>query len=121
MGLQTSPSSKSAFITALYVPLGPILQWLVLRRPPGIMAWTGAGFAFAGTLALAGPEGIAGNLGKGEWLTIISTPVLAGEIIAIGHYAPQVEARRITHLQLRTDTLLSFAANMPAGSTVPAV
>src|SRR3546814_3113434 len=33
MGLQTIPSSKSAFITALYVPLVPILQWLVLRRP----------------------------------------------------------------------------------------
>src|SRR3546814_14553087 len=46
MGLQTIPSSKSAFITALYVPLVPILQWLVLRRPPGIMAWPGAGFAF---------------------------------------------------------------------------
>src|SRR3546814_867475 len=96
MGLQTIPSSKSAFITALYVPLVPILQWLVLRRPPGIMAWTGAGFAFAGMLALAGPDGIAGSLGKGEWLTIISTLVIAGEIIAIGHYAPKVDARRIT-------------------------
>src|SRR3546814_16123542 len=88
MGLQTIPSSKSAFITALYVPLVTILQWLVLRRPPGVMAWTGAGFAFAGKLALAGPAGIAGRLGKGEWLAIRRTLVLAGGIIAIGHYAP---------------------------------
>src|SRR3546814_16522755 len=95
MGLQTSPSSKSAFITALYVPLVPILQWLVLRRPPGIMAWTGAGFAFAGMLELAGTAGIAGNLGKGEWLTIISTRVIAGEIIAIGHFEQQVAATRM--------------------------
>src|SRR3546814_4056944 len=118
MGLQTIPSSKSAFITALYVPLVPILQWLVLRRPPGIMAWTGAGFAFAGMLALAGPDGIAGSLGKGEWLTIISTLVIAGEIIAIGHYAPKVDARRITIIQLGTASLLSFAAMMPAGESV---
>src|SRR3546814_61209 len=120
MGLQTIPSSKSAVITALYVPLVPILQWLVLRRPPGIMAWTGAGFAFAGMLALAGPDGIAGSLGKGEWLTIISTLVIAGEIIAIGHYAPKVDARRITIIQLGTASLLSFAAMMPAGESVPA-
>src|SRR3546814_16080320 len=81
MGLQTIPSSKSAFITALYVPLVPILQWPVLRRPPGIMAWTGAGFAFAGMLALAGPDGIAGSLGTGEWVTLISTLVIEGAVI----------------------------------------
>src|SRR3546814_12531420 len=109
MGLQTSPSSKSAFITALYVPLVPILQWLVLRRPPGIMAWTGAGFAFAGMLALAGPEGIAGNLGKGEWLTIISKLVIAGEIIAIGHIEPKVGARRQTNIQTGTASPLNHS------------
>src|SRR3546814_3494603 len=71
-------------------------------------------------LALAGPDGIAGSLGKGEWLTIISTLVIAGEIIAIGHYAPKVDARRITIIQLGTASLLSFAAMMPAGESVPA-
>src|SRR3546814_2574308 len=71
-------------------------------------------------LALAGPDGIAGSLGKGEWLTIISTLVIAGEIIAIGHYAPKVDARRITIIQLGTASLLSFAAMMPAGVSVPA-
>ncbi len=29
-GLQTISSSKSAFITAMYVPLVPLLQWLCL-------------------------------------------------------------------------------------------
>lgn len=119
MGLQTIPSSKSAFITALYVPLVPILQWLVLRRPPSLMAWAGAGFAFAGMLALAGPDGLAGGLGKGEWLTIISTLVIAAEIIAIGHYALKVDARRVTMIQLVTASLLSFAAMASVGEPVP--
>lgn len=30
LGLQTISSSKSAFITAMYVPLVPLLQWLCL-------------------------------------------------------------------------------------------
>jgi drug/metabolite transporter (DMT)-like permease len=34
MGLQTISSSQSAFITALYVPFVPLLQWLVLGRRP---------------------------------------------------------------------------------------
>ena len=34
-GLQTISSSKSAFITAMYVPLVPLLQWLCLGRMRG--------------------------------------------------------------------------------------
>ncbi|MBK5265178.1 MAG: DMT family transporter [Alphaproteobacteria bacterium] len=119
MGLQTIPSSKSAFITALYVPLVPLLQWLVLRRPPGLMAWAGAGLAFVGMVALAGPDGMAGGMGRGEWLTIISTLVIAAEIIAIGYFAPKVDAPRVTIIQLATASLLSFAAMGPAREYVP--
>ena len=42
-GLQTITASKSAFITAFYVPLVPLLQWLVMKRPPHLMAWVGIG------------------------------------------------------------------------------
>lgn len=38
-GLQTITASKSAFITAFYVPLVPLLQWIVMRQAPG--AWPG--------------------------------------------------------------------------------
>src|SRR3546814_12611262 len=45
---------------------------------------------------------------------------MAGERIAIGHYETKVDARRITIIQLGTASLLSFAAMMPAGESVPA-
>jgi len=70
-GLQTIPSSKSAFITALYVPIVPLLQWLILKRPPGIMAWIGIGLAFMGLALLAGPDGTSIGLGIGEFLTLM--------------------------------------------------
>ncbi len=55
VGLQTIASSKSAFITALYVPLVPLMQWLFLKRPPTLMNWVGATMAFVGLVLLADP------------------------------------------------------------------
>jgi drug/metabolite transporter (DMT)-like permease len=55
-GLQTISSSKSAFITAMYVPLVPLLQWLCLGRLPGMMSCIGIVLAFIGLILLAGPE-----------------------------------------------------------------
>lgn len=37
VGLQTISSSESAFLTALYVPLVPILLWLMFRKKPHVM------------------------------------------------------------------------------------
>ena len=49
-GLQSISSSKSAFITALYVPLVPLLQWLCLGRMPGLMSCVGIVLAFIGLI-----------------------------------------------------------------------
>ncbi|MCP5876980.1 DMT family transporter, partial [Klebsiella pneumoniae] len=54
IGLQTIPSSESAFLTALYVPLVPILMWLIFRKTPHVMTWVGAALAFAGLVLLTG-------------------------------------------------------------------
>ena len=57
-GLQFIPSSKSAFITAMYVPLVPLLQWLCLGRIPGLMPCVGIVLAFIGLIFLADREAI---------------------------------------------------------------
>ncbi|MFY9678738.1 DMT family transporter, partial [Glutamicibacter protophormiae] len=57
-GLQTINSSTSAFLTALYVPLVPLLQWIVFRKRPGAVMLSGAGLAFVGLLLLAGPDAV---------------------------------------------------------------
>lgn len=67
MGLQTISSSQSAFITALYVPFVPLLQWLVLGRRPGLMPSIGICLAFIGLMLLAGPEGARCTSAKARW------------------------------------------------------
>lgn len=119
-GMQTITSSQSAFITALYVPLVPLLQWLFLRRMPGIMAWIGIVLAFAGLMLLAGPKSGSLTFSPGETATLLSTLAIAGEIILIGASAGRVDVMRVTVVQLAAASLFSFALMVPNGETVPA-
>ncbi|PDO88311.1 EamA family transporter [Kosakonia pseudosacchari] len=118
-GLQSISSSKSAFITAMYVPLVPLLQWLCLGRLPGLMSCVGIALAFTGLLFLAGPEGNLLALGEGEIITLASALAIAAEIILISAWAGKVNVRRVTVVQLLTASLVSFAAMVSAREAVP--
>ncbi|CAK16267.1 DMT family transporter [Pseudomonas entomophila] len=119
MGLQTISSSQSAFITALYVPFVPLLQWLVLGRRPGLMPSLGIGLAFAGLMLLAGPEGGALHFSEGELVTLVSAVAIAGEIILISRYAGKVDVRRVTVVQLATASVLAFLMIVPTQERLP--
>ncbi len=118
-GMQTISSSQSAFLTALYVPVVPLLQWLVLRRPPGIMAWLGIALAFSGLLLVAGPQESGLALSAGESATLLSTLAIAAEIILISRYAGQVDVRRVTLVQLLVASACAFLFMIPNGETLP--
>ena len=118
-GMETIPSSKSAFITALYVPLVPLLQWAVLRRRPHIMAWAGIALAFTGLVLLAGPDGASLGLGAGEVFTLIATLAIAAEILLVSAFAGSVDVRRVSLVQLAVASLLSFLAMPLTGEAVP--
>jgi len=119
MGLQTISSSQSAFITALYVPFVPLLQWLVLGRRPGLMPSIGICLAFIGLMLLAGPEGGALHFSEGEVVTLVSAVAIAAEIILISRFAGQVDVRRVTVVQLATASLLAFLMIVPTQERLP--
>lgn len=119
VGLQSIPSSQSAFITALYVPFVPLLQWLVLGRRPGLMPSIGIMLAFTGLMLLSGPSGAALNFSPGEIATLISAVAIAAEIILISTFAGQVDVRRVTVVQLAMTAVLSFLLVVPTGEVIP--
>ncbi|GAA2723324.1 DMT family transporter [Cellulomonas aerilata] len=119
VGLQTISSSTSAFLTALYVPLVPLLQWAAFRRPPSLPALVGVGLAFAGLLLLAGPDATGLSLSTGEALTLVSTVAIAAEIVLIGKYAGTVDLGRVTVVQLLVGGGLSLLAMPVFGEGVP--
>lgn len=119
MGLQWVSSTTSAFITALYVPLVPLLQWLVFKKAPGLFTWIGVSLAFAGLLLVAGPGAdIAFN--TGTLLTIISTLPIAVEIILISWFAGKIHLGRVTVVQLLAAGLFSLLAMPLLGERIPA-
>lgn len=124
-GLQTSGlaaigPSRSAFITALYVPLVPVMQWLFLRRRPGWPAWAGVALAFAGLALVAGPGAAQAGFGRGEALTLACAVAVAAEIILIGGFAGSVDSRRVTVVQLAVASVLSLIGAAVTGESVPA-
>ena len=92
MGLETISSSKSAFLTALYVPMVPLVQWVWQKRAPSLAAWIGITLAFAGAVCLADPTALDWQFGIGEALTITAALAIAFEIIPVSY----------THLTLPT-------------------
>ncbi|KEG21937.1 DMT family transporter [Bartonella bacilliformis] len=118
-GLQTIISSQSAFITALYVPVVPVLQWIFLKKTPHLASWVGIVFAFIGLMLVSG-QGIQGiNFSTGEILTLLGAVAIAVEIILIGFFASKVDSRRITVIQLFFGGLFSFFCMPLMDKTIP--
>lgn len=120
VGLQTIDSSTSAFITALYVPLVPIMQWIVFRKPPRLLTRIGVTLAFVGLVLLADPGSVGFAFGPGEIATIVSTLPIAAEIILIGWFAGKVDLGRVTVVQLLVAGILGFATVPVVGEQIPA-
>lgn len=119
-GLKTIASSQSAFITAVYVPLVPLLQWVILRKQPHLTSIIGVILAFVGLLLVSG-QGLDGlAFSKGEFLTLISAFAIASEIVFISLFAGRVDSRRVTVVQLYVAGLLSFAVMPLNGEHIPA-
>ena len=118
-GLKTIASSQSAFITAVYVPFVPLLQWIILRKKPRLTSFIGISFAFIGLLLVSGQGIHAIDFSKGEILTLLSALAIASEIVFISFFAGRVDSRRVTVVQLFVAGFLSFMAMPFNGETVP--
>ena len=66
-GLMTLQSSESGFLTALYVPITPLLVWVVFGKAPTKGAVFGVMMAFAGLVLLANPFTLSFSNNWGEW------------------------------------------------------
>lgn len=118
LGLLSITSSQSAFITALYVPIVPLLQWAFGRRP-GWSSVAGIGLAFTGLVLLTGPAAGPLALNTGELATIGGAVASAAQIVLISRFAGTVDVRRVTAVQLAVTAALSFALMPAAGESWP--
>lgn len=115
-GLEKTTSSRSGFITALYVIFTPVLQLIVTRRLPGRHVLLGALLAVIGVWGLTSPGGTLhglidpwreGGLNLGDFLTLACAAVFALYIILLDR-ADVDDPLSLTGVQIGTVAVLAI-------------
>ncbi|MDO5537983.1 MAG: DMT family transporter [Desulfovibrionaceae bacterium] len=119
-GLATLDASKSAFLTAFYVPLVPLLERVFMGHPLTRRSLAGLTLAFAGVILLTGGTKLSFSGSPGECLTLLCSLLFALEIVFTGIFAPGCNARRMTLIEMTVISVLSFVFMPVTGETVPA-
>jgi drug/metabolite transporter (DMT)-like permease len=98
-GLRLTSASKSAFLTAFYIVLVPLLSALVKRNRPRAAELAGVMMACVGTILLT-TGGEAWSFGAGDLLTIACAVAFAAHMIAIEHYSRRMSYELLAVLQV---------------------
>lgn len=99
MGLRLTTASKSAFLTAFYIVLVPLLSSLVKRSRPRAAELAGVAMACMGTILLT-TGGEVWSFGVGDLLTIGCAIAFAAHMIAVEHYSRRMSYELLAVLQV---------------------
>ncbi len=89
-GIFHTTVTNAGFLTALYVPLVPVISLLVLRRKIHWSAWPASVLCVAGTYIMSGAQGI--DLKVGDTWVIASSFFWACHVILVGTMAVKTKA-----------------------------
>jgi drug/metabolite transporter (DMT)-like permease len=88
IGLTTTSVTNAGFLTALYVPLVPLIAWLIHRESPDWTIWPAALGCLVGTWLLAGGGSLASlDVGSGDVWVIASSLPWAFHVLWVGRVA----------------------------------
>ncbi len=105
VGIVETSAGKTAFITALYVVLVPIVG-LFLKQSVGRGTWMGVGLALSGLYLLTIKEDISIN--HGDLLVLIGSLFWTAHILIIGRYSRKVDVLKLSSVQFITCSVLSL-------------
>ena len=90
IGIQYTTVTNAGFLTALYVPLVPLLGWLLLRHLPHWSVWPGALACLVGAFLLSGAHQL--DIGLGDAWVIASALPWAVHVLLVGRVADRMNA-----------------------------
>ncbi|RED51224.1 DMT family transporter [Aestuariispira insulae] len=109
IGIIYTTVTNASFLTALYVPLVPVLALVVLRRLPHWVTWPSAFGCLVGTYFLSGGDLAALNIGD-LWV-IASACFWAGHVLTVGFTVQKTgQPILLAGVQFTTCTLLATIA-----------
>ena len=109
-GLRTAGSGESAFLTAFYVTLVPILDAAVHRRWPSARDTVALSVATVGIGLIAVNPGARLHLGWGESLVALSAVFWAAQIVVVGRVAATADPGALAVIQIGVIAVVATAA-----------
>lgn len=98
LGIEHTTPGVSAFLTANYILIVPVLAWVLGRGRPGAFVWTGVALALAGSYLISA-GGADMGLGRGELWTLLCAVLFAVQIMVVDRYAPGCDVLRFSMVQ----------------------
>lgn len=90
VGIQFTSVTNAGFLTAVYVPLVPVLGWLLLRQLPHASVWPAAAGCLVGAFLLSGAHEL--RIGLGDLWVLGSAVPWAVHVLMVGRWADRMGA-----------------------------
>ncbi|MBQ6520397.1 MAG: DMT family transporter [Anaerolineaceae bacterium] len=107
-GMVTTSAGKSGFITAMYVLLVPIINFLLFRKRNSLLVWIAVFISVAGMYLLCMTEGF--RLAHGDTLLLLCAVMFSGQILCCDHFVQKGDPLGISAIQILTCSAISTAA-----------
>lgn len=109
VGIQYTSVTNAGFLTAVYVPLVPVLSWLLLRHVAHWSVWPAAAGCLVGAFLLSGAHEL--RIGVGDLWVLASAVPWAVHVLMVGRWADRMGAPfLVASGQFAVCGLLSLAA-----------
>lgn len=92
IGITATTVTNAGFLTALYVPLVPVLGWLLWRHLPHWSIWPAGLACVGGAYLLSGAGADVMTIGRGDWWVIGSAIPWALHVLLVGRVAHRLQA-----------------------------
>ena len=120
MGVVYTTAGKAGFITAMYMLLVPVINYVLFGKKNTLRVWLAVLVGVAGMYLLCVQEGF--SLTKGDSLVCICALMFSGHILCCDHFAPRGDALKISAIQFLTtaviSALIAFVAEEPGWDKV---
>ena len=111
IGLNYIGGGRSAFISATYVLMVPLMLWAVNRQFPGWVKIFAAALCVAGMYLLTGDDESGASF-TGDALTVICALMFAVQVIAISKYTQDSDSITLSFVEFVSFAVLAFVSSL---------
>ena len=108
IGMVSTSAGKSGFITAMYIILVPVINFVLFKKRNSRLVWLAVFISLIGMYLLCMKEGF--RLEQGDLLLFLCAVMFSGQILCCDHFVQRGDPIQISAIQILTCSLISAIA-----------